>query len=88
MLIGVLFEVLMAVRAHLFKIDGRVVRAHFCILTVGRRVQRSLGAGADVLWDSLWGAVWGAGDALRWWFGILFGALVDFRKIDGWVSSG
>ena len=25
MLIGVLFEVLMAVRAHLFKIDGRVL---------------------------------------------------------------
>ena len=22
---------------------------------------------------------------LRWWFGILFGVLVDFRKIDGWV---
>ena len=23
---------------------------------------------------------------LRWWFGILFGVLVDVRKIDGWVS--
>ena len=22
---------------------------------------------------------------LRWWFGILFGVLVDFREIDGWV---
>ena len=25
---------------------------------------------------------------LRWWFGILFGVLVDFRKIDGWLSWG
>ena len=25
---------------------------------------------------------------LRWWFGILFRVLVDFRKIDGWVSWG
>ena len=25
---------------------------------------------------------------LKWWFGILFGVLVDVRKIDGWVSSG
>ena len=23
-----------------------------------------------------------------WWFGILFGVLVDFRKIDGFVSWG
>ena len=28
------------------------------------------------------------GMQLRWWFGILFGVLVDFRKIDGWVSLG
>ena len=28
------------------------------------------------------------GMQLRWWFGILFGLLVDFRKIDGWVSWG
>ena len=26
------------------------------------------------------------GMQLRWWFEILFGVLVDFRKIDGWVS--
>ena len=25
---------------------------------------------------------------VRWWFGIPFGVLVDFRKIDGWVSWG
>ena len=28
------------------------------------------------------------GMQLRWWFGILFGVLVNFRKIDGWVSCG
>ena len=28
------------------------------------------------------------GMQLRWWFGILFGVLADFRKIDGWVSWG
>ena len=28
------------------------------------------------------------GMQLRWWFGILFGVLVDFHKIDGWVSWG
>ena len=28
------------------------------------------------------------GTQLRWWFGISFGALVDFRKIDGWVKCG
>ena len=60
-LIGVLFEALVAVRAHLFNIDGMVLggmqfgvlvqvlfwgvtmRAYFCILTVGRRGERSLG---------------------------------------------
>ena len=28
------------------------------------------------------------GMQLRWWFGILFGVLVDFRKIDDCVSWG
>ena len=28
------------------------------------------------------------GRQLRWWFGILFGVLVDFGEIDGWVSWG
>ena len=28
------------------------------------------------------------GMQLRWWFGILFGVLVGFRMIDGWVSWG
>ena len=30
------------------------------------------------------GCKWGM--QLRWWFGILFGVRVDFRRIDGWVS--
>ena len=42
------------------------------------------GAGACLHLD---GRVQG-GMQLRWWFGILFGVLVDFRKIDGWVSWG
>ena len=28
------------------------------------------------------------GMQLWWWFGILFGVLVDFRKIDRWASWG
>ena len=68
----------MALRAHLFKIDCRVlggvlvqvlfsgvtVRAHVCVLTVGHRGGNAVwGAGADgAVGRSLWGAVRGAGD--------------------------
>ena len=41
------------------------------------------GAGACLHLD---GRVQG-GMQLRWWLGILFGVLVDFRKIDGWVCG-
>ena len=52
------------------------------ILTLGCPKAAGDGAGACLHLD---GRVQ-EGMQLRWWFGILFGVLVDFRKIDGWVS--
>ena len=70
--IGVLFEVLMAVRAHLFKIDGRVLggmqfggagaggHGARMFLHLDGRVHGGMQFGVLVLvvfWDAVWGAV-------------------------------
>ena len=63
-LIGVLFEALMAVQAHLFKIDGGVLGG----MQLGLLVQ-------VVFWD-VWGAVWFSRDWRLGARGVLFGVLV------------
>ena len=83
-LIGVLFEVLMAARAHLFKIDGRVLGGmQFGVLAQMLFWVVTVQAHVCILTVGCKG-----GTQFRWWFGITFGVLVDFRKIDGWVSWG
>ena len=72
--IGVLFEVLMAVRAHLFKIDGRVL---------GGMQFGGAGAGAVLgvtVFLHLDGRVHGGmqfGCWCWWWFGMLCGELFE-----------
>ena len=62
-LIGVLFEALMAVQAHLFKIDGGVLGG----MQLGLLVQVEF-------WD-VWGAVWFSRDwRLGAWGGAVWGA--------------
>ena len=60
-------------------------RAHFCDIDarVLSGMQVTVQAHVCILTVGCKG-----GMQLRWWFGTLFGVLVDFRKIDGRLSWG